>query len=314
MNTYLHTLTSILVIACVILLIVALRKKSIVQEENGTLFSQLVIQVTLPALIFDALSKSTFEWQYILLFLYMFLSEMILLSIAWIFGKVLKLERKQMGSFLLASAFGSSALLGYPLIIELFPNNVSALTEGIFVSEFGVGLPLFTVGVMVAIHYGQERQTNRALLGSALLFFKSPIFIAIAGGLLWSFSPLGTAGVFLTPFFEALHIIAKANTFLVTLTVGVLLSFSSLRSILWLAFITITIKLIISPLLVYLPANMLSLDTWQLQVLLLEAAMPSAMLSVVLAKRYGCDAELAAKLVFITLIGSLFTVAVMMNI
>ncbi|WP_169745669.1 AEC family transporter [Sulfurovum lithotrophicum] len=57
-----------------------------------------------------------------------------------------------------------------------------------------------------------------------------------------------------------------------------------------------------------------SLEAWQLQVLLLEAAMPSAMLSVVLAKRYGCDANLAAKLVFITLVGSLFTIVFMMNL
>ncbi|BAF71854.1 AEC family transporter [Sulfurovum sp. NBC37-1] len=314
MNAYLHTLTSILVIACVILLVVMLRKRGVLHQENGILFSQLVIQVTLPALIFDALSRSTFEWQYILLFLYMFISEMILLVIAWIFGKILQLERSQMGSFLLASAFGSSALLGYPLIMELFPGNVTALTEGTFVSEFGVGLPLFTVGVMVAIHYGQEQQTKRALFSSAFLFFKSPIFIAIVTGLLWSFSPLGTTGIFLTPLFEALHIIAKANTFLVALTVGVLLSFSSLHSIMWLALVTIVIKLIISPLLVYLPASMMSLEPWQLQVLLLEAAMPSAMLSVVLAKRYGCDAKLAAKLVFITLTGSLFTVSFMIGL
>jgi len=103
MNTYIHTLTSILVIACVILLVVVLQKRGVLRQESGILFSQLVIQITLLALIFDALSKSTFEWQYILLFLYMFLSEMILLVIAWIFGKILKLEqRSQMGSFLLA--------------------------------------------------------------------------------------------------------------------------------------------------------------------------------------------------------------------
>jgi predicted permease len=52
---------------------------------------------------------------------------------------------------------------------------------------------------------------------------------------------------------------------------------------------------------------MMTLESWQMQVLILEASMPSAMLSVVLANRYGCDAELAAKLVFATLIASLFT-------
>jgi len=314
LNTYLHTLTSILIVACIILLVVVLRKRGMLLQENGILFSKLVTQVTLPALIFDALSSAFLEWQYILLFLYMFLSEMILLVIAWGIGSAFRLKQEQMGSFLLVSAFGSSALLGYPLIMELFPNNSAALAEGTFISELGVGFPLFTIGVMIAIHYGNKKQNKSSLFSGAALFFKSPIFISIVLGLLWSFSSLGTSGLFITPLFEAIHIVAKANTFLVALTVGVLLSFSSLRSIVWLVLATLLIKLILSPLLVYLPASMISLEKWQLQILLLEAAMPSAMLSVVLANRYGCDAKLAAKLVFITLTGSLFTVAVMMNI
>jgi predicted permease len=39
--------------------------------------------------------------------------------------------------------------------------------------------------------------------------------------------------------------------------------------------------------------------------------MPSALLSVVLAGRYGCDAQLASKLVFATTVASLTTVLIM---
>jgi len=314
MNTYLHTLTSIFILGIIILLVVLLRKKGIVKQENGILFSRLVTKITLPALIFDALAKSSVEWQYILLFIYMFFAEMILLLIAWAIGKRMRLKRGQMGSFLLASAFGSSALLGYALIIELFPDNLAALAEGAFISELGVGLPIFTIGIMVAIYYGQEKPEKSVLADTVADFFKSPIFISIVIGLLWSFSPLGTKGVLVTPLFDMTGIIAKANTFLVALTVGVLLNFSSLRHIVWIALAAIVIKLLLSPLLVYLPASLISLEPWQLQVLLLEAAMPSAMLSVVFAKQYNCDAGLAAQLVFITLVASLFTTAAMINL
>jgi len=314
MNTYLHTLTSILILAALILLVVMLRRRGMLKEENGILFSRLVTQVTLPALIFSALAGSVIKWDYVLLFLFMLFSELVLLLLAWLTGKVLKLEPRQMGSFLLLSAFGSSALLGYALIVELFPDNLAALAEGTFVSELGVGLPLFTIGVMITMYYGRDKEEGKALQSGAMLFFSSPIFIAIILGLIWSFSPLGTEGILITPLFEALHLIAKANTFLVALTVGVLLSFSSLRHIIPIALAVVFIKLLLEPLLVYFPANMLSLETWQMQVLLLEAAMPSAMLSVVLAKQYGCDAKLAAQLVFVTLMVSLFTVSVMMNL
>ena len=160
---------------------------------------------------------------------------------------------------------------------------------------------------MIAIYYGTIQKEEGGLSKGALLFFRSPIFLSIVAGLLWSILPLGIEGVVITPLFDAIHIIGKSNTFLVTLTVGVLLQLSSLRSIAWIVMAVVIIKLILSPLLVYLPSSMMALEDWQMQVLILEASMPSAMLSVVLANRYGCDAELAAKLVFATLIASLFT-------
>lgn len=314
MSIYLHTLTSILVLALVILLVVFLRHKGLLKQENGILFSQIVTQITLPALIFSALSHSTIEWQYLLLFLIMLGSEIVLLIIAWGAGMLLGLTRSQMGSFLLVSAFGSSALLGYAIIVELFPDNGNVIAEAAFVSELGVGLPLFTIGVMTMIYYGSAAKKGINVLSEALLFFKSPIFLSIAAGMIWSLLALPTKGIVVTPLFDALHIIAKANTFLVTLTVGVLLQFGSFRDIVWIALAVIMIKLILAPVLVYIPASFLTLESWQMQVLILEASMPSAMLSVVLAKRYGCDAGLAAKLVFVTLIVSLVTAAMMLRV
>ena len=111
-----------------------------------------------------------------------------------------------------------------------------------------------------------------------------------------------------------MNIIAKANTFLVALSVGVLLQFSSLRPIIGIAVAVVFIKLILSPLLAYLPTEMMTLQSWQINVLILEAAMPSAMLSVVLADRYGCDAKLASKLVFVTLAASPITMIAILSI
>ncbi len=314
MNFYLHTLTSILVLVLLILLVVFLRHKGLLKEENGLLFSWLVMQVTLPALIFTALSHSEMQWQYFLLFLIMMSVEMILLALSWGIGRMLKLRREQMGSFMLASSFGSSALLGYALIAEVFPDNSAVLTEAAFVSELGVGLPFFIIGVMIAIYYGSHEQKEISLLEGALPFVRSPIFFSIVSGVLWSVLSLPTKGAVIAPFFDVIDLIAQANTFLVALTVGVLLKFGSLRDIMVIIAATILLKLILSPLLVSLPAGLMDLEIWQRQVLILEAAMPSAMLSVVLANRYGCDARLAAKLVFVTLFVSILSTSMMLKI
>ncbi len=314
MNFYLHTFISILVLVVLILLVVFLRHKGLLKQENGTIFSTLVMQITLPALIFTALAHSTMEWHYLLLFLIMFGVEIVLLLISWGIGRILKLQRAQMGSFLLASTFGSSALLGYALIAELFPGNTAVLAEAAFVSELGVGLTFFTIGVMVAIYYGNSDQEEITLLEGALPFFRTPIFFSIVLGILWSVFLLPTKGMVVTPLFDVIRLISQANTFLVALTVGVLLEFSSLRDIIVIIVITIILKLILSPLLISMPAGFIDLEMWQRQVLILEAAMPSAMLSVVVANRYGCDSRLAAKLVFVTLFVSIVTAPIMLRI
>ena len=148
MDFYLHLLTSIVVLALVILFIVYIRHIGLLQAEDGKLFSRLVMQLTLPAQIFGAFAHSSIEWEYLVMFLFMFGTEMVLMGIAWSVGRLLQLGRAQMGSFIIVSMFGSSSLLGYALILQLFPDNIAAVTEAAIISELGVGLPLFTIGVM----------------------------------------------------------------------------------------------------------------------------------------------------------------------
>ncbi len=74
------------------------------------------------------------------------------------------------------------------------------------------------------------------------------------------------------------------------------------------------IKLILKPGMVWLPTLSLGMSDIQTQIRVLEAAMSSALLTVVLAKSYGCDAGLAAKLVFATSVASCVTVAAMFHL
>jgi predicted permease len=167
---------------------------------------------------------------------------------------------------------------------------------------------------MIALYYGSAGGDSGARMSEALKFFRSPIFISVVAGLLWSALRLPTAGPVLQPVFQALGILGSANSFVVALTVGVLLHFQGIRSLLWLALLVIAIKLILKPVLVWLPATGLGMGDTQIQILVLEAAMPSALLTVVLAGSYGCDAGLASKLVFATSLASCVTVVTMFGL
>jgi len=309
-----RVIASIVVLVGLICLAMVLRRLGLVKEEQGPLFAKLVTHVTLPALIFVSLAKSVLHWEYALLALVMLAAEIATLALAWLSGRRMGLAAPQLGSVVLVAGFGSSSLLGYALISQVYGGDVQAVAEAVVISELGVGPALFTLGTMIAIYFGSGREESGGRLAEALGFFRSPIFVSVVAGLLWSGFQLPTDGPVLKLPFQALDVLGSANTFLVAMTVGVLLHFQGIRSLLALAALVCAIKLILKPVIVWLPSLALDLSATQIQILVLEAAMPSALLTVVLASSYGCDARLASRLVFATSVASVVTVVSMFRL
>ncbi|UFH58377.1 AEC family transporter [Sulfurovum mangrovi] len=307
-------ITSIVILTGVILSAILLRRVGLLKEEQGKLFADLVTHLTLPALVFSSLSHATLYPRYALLALFMVVAELLSLVLAWQVGKRLHLENPQMGAFMLTSAFGSSSFLGYALISEVFPGNSDTLAEAVIISEVGLAPVLFTVGTMVAIYYGKRNLDPKEKVVAALGFFKSPLFFSLLAGILWSIMNLPVEGLLLTPIFDFLNVLSSANTFLIAMTVGVLLHFSGMLEVIGIILFTVLIKLILKPLMLWVPTLAMDLQSWQIQVMILEAAMPSALLTVVFSRTYGCDAKLASKLTFATLLVSGITLITMFDL
>lgn len=311
---HIRVIISIAMLVALICFAVLLRRLGVLKEDMGPVFGGLVTKVTLPSLIFVSLVKTDILASDALLALVMVGAELICLALAWLGARALKLGPAQTGAMILTAGFGSSSLLGYPLISHLFVNDPQAVTEAVIISELGVGPLLFTLGTFIAIYYGAAQVSARDRLRTAMKFFYSPIFISVVLGILASLLGLPWQHPYIKPFIDALDFLAQANTFAVVLTVGLLLHFSGLGKVLPLVFIVGGLKLILKPILVWLPTLGMDLAHWQVQVLVLEAAMPSAMLSVALSASYGCDAKLASKLVFATSVACSVTLLVMFTL
>jgi predicted permease len=304
-----NLIQAIVVIFSLILLAMGLRRVGLVQEEYAQIFAGLVTEVTLPALIFISLAKQRVAWQEITLPATMMAAELACLALAWLIASLLRLDRPQKGAFILASGFGTSAFLGYVVVQQVFPGKVMALTDAVFISEIGVGFLIFTLGVFIALYYGANTDRVRSQAAAETLkFFRSPIFISLALGPLVSFFPQVSDTIVMATIYNFLHVLAKANTVLVILTIGLLLQVRRLGSVLLLAVLAGLIKLILQPFLVFLPSLWHSYPELWRKVLVLEAAMPSATLAAVYSKRYGCDAGLASLIIFVTVFLSTFTV------
>ncbi len=314
MHIITRLITSVIVLLALICFAAFLRHKGFLKDEHGGVFAKLVTHCTLPALIFISLAKTTIQWSEAWLALIMLVTEILALTLGWLAAKALKMDRASTGAMVLVSGFGSSSLLGYALISQVFPGNTAAMTEAVMVSEIGVGPALFTLGTMIAIYYGKEEASPEGRVKAALAFFKSPIFISVVAGLGWATFRLPTDGPVMSTLIQTLTVAGAANTLMVTLLVGVMLKFQGIGAIAVAGVAVALNKLILKPVMIWLPTLAMGLPGWETQVLVLEAAMPSALLTVALCRSYGCNAGLASRMVFLTTALSAVTIPIMFSL
>lgn len=287
-----------------------LKRGNIIGDQHRPLFGRLVTDFALPAMIFTGLAARAPRMEILLAVIVMVLAILCHLALSWAIGKFLHLGRRQMGAFMLVAAFGSSATLGYAMVTQIFPGNASAVTDAIMISELGVGIPLFFIGVMVAMYYGgKEGVSPRSSIRSYLV---SPIFIALVAGILASFimSPIQDPAWDII--LSVLDIIALSLPVFVTLGIALMLRWIPLKTVGVLALATIILTLVLQPLVALFLSDLVRVNPIETDILVLETAMPSGMVAAVLSDRYGCDGELASVLVIATYLFSLVTMPLIM--
>ena len=297
-------ISSIAALAGLILFTTLLRHRGFLKEEHGTLFSNLVMNVTLPALVFTAVNRSTLRWEDAELAMLLLLGEVLCLTLAWGIGCMMKLGHPQMGALILTSGFGSSAFLGYAVITQVFPGNEQALEEVVILSEIGFVPALFTLGVLIASYYGSAMTDTKRRISEALSFFWSPVFLSLVLGLICSTFSYESQSVVWITFINALEILGRANTLMIVLAIGALLRFENLEAAIFPVIAACMIKLVMQPLIVWFPMQAMDVSTLAERVLVLEGGMPSATVAVVICNRYGCDARLGSVILFIMVLVS----------
>ncbi len=280
----------------VVLICLLLRKLSIIKTEDNMVFTKLLTQVVLPAVIFLQLSATPIKSGQFLLVFAVFVAGVLSMLLAYIAGRILRLTKPKIGALMLTSSFGSSALLGYPFIAFSFPNNPEAIADAVLLSELGVGLPMFLVGPAIAIYFGNQSESFN-IKKTLFSYLRSPIFIAIVLGIAVSFMPFDRQNNFVAPFFEAFKMINGALSILACLILSLNLKLIPLKGIIPLFVISALIQMWFQPFIAHTQATLYGLTVLQTQVLVLISSMPSAVLGPVFASRHDCAPETASALV-----------------
>jgi len=308
MNYFYALLGSLFILVTLVLLALLLRNRSILSAEHQTLFSRLVTDFALPALIFSTLSQQRFEIEKLLPALIMMGTILIACSLGFAAGKMLKMDRKSLGAFVLVSGWGSSSTLGYALIMQCFNNNPEAMGDALIISELGAGVPLFLLAIPFALYFGREHTDSSEVLASVAEFFRSPIFIALVLGIAFSFLRLPPENIVVKTIYSLLGIIGDSIEIFTAFAVGLMLQKIPFRRLLPPIAALFCINLIAEPLIALGSAHLFGLSQLEDEVLVIEAAMPAGAIAAVVAARYGCNGGLASALVIAMYVLSLGTI------
>ena len=219
---------------------------TILRDEQGV-FGRLVTDFALPAVILLSLSKVPFSLQALLPALLIFVVSVAIMVPAWIVGKAMGLQRKVLGSIILVASFGGSSTLGLSLIRRVFHDNPVVMRDSVLMGEYGVLLPVFTLGVAIAIYFGRDDHQETGLWEACRPFFLSPIFISMILGTAISMVGLPQSNVFVELVEDTLRVAGHSLMVLVAFSIGLALRPIAIRDLAALIAVAVLLKLVVEP-------------------------------------------------------------------
>jgi len=289
---------TVLAFAFMVIAVHFLKHKGVFKQEDSGVFARLLTQAILPATITYQLWSNPLSSDSLAPILVMFLTGSVSLALSWFAGVLLRFDRQSTGALMIVSSFGSSALIGYPIVQYAFAHNPQALAEAIVISELGVGLPLFILCPAVAMYFGGSMKGMGDLGKLAKDYFRSPIFISIGVGLALAHSGLPRETPWVATTLEALSMVQGALVVLSAVILGLQLSFQPVHGFLKLIAVSVLIQMLFQPTASQFASGLLGVGAENRQILVLVASMPAAILGPVFASRYDCAAKTATLLAF----------------
>ena len=280
---------------------VLLRVTGRLPREAASFLNRIILDVTLPALVVGVLCDAELDRAILGALVATFAGQLVGLVSGIGVAKLFGLPRATQGAAGLVAAFANTGFFGVPVAIAIFGGHGLGPSTAILIDSFNTTALLWTSGLMFARRMGEPAAGARrhSVLGALL----TPLTFAVALGLALNVAHLPP------PLFvrAALEHIGAATTALVFLSLGLSLDFGALRGRVA-ALVTVSaVKLGLAPLAAIAVARALGLTGPIAQVSVLQSAMPTAMLSVILAAESGCDDPFAAGVALTTTLVSIAT-------
>lgn len=266
--------------------------------QTRLVLTTFVYYLLLPAMVLEVLWTADIglqSFQYSLLGIGCIVLAMLCV---WLISRFFNFEDKRLGAILLA-VVPNVTYLGLPVLEQTF--GAWARSVVIQIDLFAASPLVFTLGIMIARHYGEDTAEKPK---PALLFLNAPPFWAAAVAVILNLNGL-VAPVWLDGVLQKL---SAAVVPLMLVSLGLALNWKAVtaRNIPYVMPV-ILIKMLLMPLLAIVLVTYLPMEGRYKAAAVLDLAMPSMVLGVVFCDRYRLDSALYAMTVTVTTALSLLT-------
>jgi len=218
--------------------------------------------------------------------------------IAYFYARFKRYSSKTRWSLVTTSAMFNSGFLGYPVILGVFGGF--GLVRAVF---FDVGNTILFIffGILLLFIYGGS---YKSIAQRSIIF---PPFLAFLLGILFNLLHL-SLGTILP---DVLNYLSGAAIPLIMISLGLSLEFKEVYEHVSAASFVSVVRLIISPIIAVFIAVFLGLSGIDYSVTIVQAGMPSAMLSLVLAINYNLEVKVTAACIFLSTALSMISLTIL---
>jgi predicted permease len=277
-----------------------LRAFGVLSAADARPIHALIVYVGLPALIFQAIHPASLDVEFAVVALVAWVVFAVTAVIAWGLARLMHLPRPVAGGFILAASLGNTGYIGYPVSQALLGDE--GLVRAIFYDAFGTVGALLVVGLLIAQRYGEHTGPRVNPLKEIIRF---PAMIALAAAFVLRPFPIPEVVS------SGLDALASLVVPLIMLSVGLTLEVRRLADRPVALGSLGAVRLLLAPLIALVVGGLVLDDPAAVRLVVLEAGMPTMMLSIVIGARFGLDTEFLASAVVLTTIASVVTIPLM---
>ena len=260
--------------------------------------SQLILYVLSPALVIDGLYRTSLSWQSSFgLFIGVALTSCLVYVISRLIGKVTDSPGSLQTSIIATSLFPNNGNMGLPVVT--FALGTAGLERGI-ICMIGSSIIMFCLGPAII--------QGKGIINGLRLIVRLPLIWAILAGLGLRLLSLGIP-TFELPFDLDLGIqkLGEAAIPIALILLGMQLVDTHFASGIK-ELSAATIRLLIAPTIAFGIGHLLNLASLDLQVLVLQSAMPTAVNSLILVTEFGGDRNFVARAIITSTLLSFVTI------